>query len=220
MTRSISNSKPRLVVRRGPNPDIFYILRRAITIVGREPLNDVVIPDPEVSRRHARIFWEESSFNIEDLNSTNGTYVNGRRIDQETRLASGDIIDFGETVRVIFEHDIAPTSESSSYHTPFPVSSGETVYDTVLPFPGDRATASPMRPTVRHKMIETSQHDRPGEAVHPSENKSRPADREDGNPSQISSSWFFAFGFGFILIIALSALALYLYLSSSNLTLF
>ncbi|MEM7801714.1 MAG: FHA domain-containing protein [Chloroflexota bacterium] len=99
----MSNLTPRLVVRRGPNPDHVYMLSNETTIVGREPINDAMFPDPEVSRRHARIINKNGDFFIDDLNSTNGTFINGRRISEITRLNAGDIIDFGETVRVVFE---------------------------------------------------------------------------------------------------------------------
>lgn len=100
----MSSAKPRLVVRRGPTPDQVFLLQNDTTIVGREPINDVMFPDAEVSRRHCRIVQDQGEYFIEDLNSTNGTFVNGRRISEITRLNSGDIVDFGETVRVVFEY--------------------------------------------------------------------------------------------------------------------
>ena len=106
----MSTPKPRLVVRRGPNPDHVFLLQNDTTIVGREPINDVMFPDAEVSRRHCRIVHQKGEFFIEDLGSTNGTFVNGRRIYEITRLSSGDIVDFGETVRVVFEY-LLPMSE-------------------------------------------------------------------------------------------------------------
>lgn len=109
----MSTPKPRLVVRRGPNPDHVYLLQNDTTIVGREPINDAMFPDPEVSRRHCRIVQQKGEYFIEDLNSTNGTFVNGRRIFEITRLSSGDIIDFGETVRVVFEY-LLPMNEEEN----------------------------------------------------------------------------------------------------------
>lgn len=109
----MSNQKPRLVVRRGPNPDHVYLLNNDTTIVGREPINDAMFPDPEVSRRHARIINQDGDYFIEDLNSTNGTFINGRRISEITRIAGGDIIDFGETVRVVFELQVPISSNGA-----------------------------------------------------------------------------------------------------------
>ncbi len=98
----MTTTSPRLIVRHGPNPNQEYPLVLTSNIVGREPINDVVFSDPEVSRRHARIVAQNNSYYIEDLGSTNGTFVNGRRINAITRLSNGDIIDLGESIRLTF----------------------------------------------------------------------------------------------------------------------
>ena len=66
-------------------------------VIGREGV-DVVISDPEISRRHTAIRLIEGAVVIEDLHSLNGTWVNGRRIDTLTLLAPGDLITVGKTV--------------------------------------------------------------------------------------------------------------------------
>jgi pSer/pThr/pTyr-binding forkhead associated (FHA) protein len=66
-------------------------------VIGREGV-DVVIVDPEISRRHTAIRLIEGAVVIEDLHSLNGTWVNGRRIDSLTLLAPGDLITIGKTV--------------------------------------------------------------------------------------------------------------------------
>src|SRR6266511_2551454 len=63
-------------------------------VLGRE-LADVVIDDPEVSRRHAVVRPVEDGLEIQDLGSLNGTWVNGRRIAAATRLAPGDRVTLG-----------------------------------------------------------------------------------------------------------------------------
>jgi len=55
-------------------------LRPGTYIVGRDPGCDIVIPDPYVSRRHARILYKDNKWYIEDLGSRNGTYVDGEDI--------------------------------------------------------------------------------------------------------------------------------------------
>jgi len=55
-------------------------LKPGAYIVGRDPGCDIVIPDPYVSRRHARIFYRDGRWYIEDLGSRNGTYVDGEDI--------------------------------------------------------------------------------------------------------------------------------------------
>lgn len=67
------------------------------TTIGREG-SDINIADPEVSRRHATIRSEGGAVAIEDLGSTNGTFVNGERITGTRVLAEGDEVRFGNTV--------------------------------------------------------------------------------------------------------------------------
>jgi hypothetical protein len=67
------------------------------TTIGREG-SDINIADPEVSRRHATIRSEGGAVAIEDLNSTNGTFVNGERITGTRVLSEGDEVRFGMTV--------------------------------------------------------------------------------------------------------------------------
>ena len=67
------------------------------TTIGREGC-DVVLPDPEVSRRHATIRELDGSPAIEDLDSTNGTFVNDRRISGVQELKDGDVVRLGNTV--------------------------------------------------------------------------------------------------------------------------
>jgi hypothetical protein len=65
--------------------------------VGRSEENDIVISDPNVSRRHARILRSDSGFVVEDLGSTNGTLLDGAPIDRE-RIEDGDELTFGQSV--------------------------------------------------------------------------------------------------------------------------
>src|SRR5215217_6197106 len=68
-------------------------------ILGREHGSaDVVIPDPGVSRHHARVLPEAGTLIVEDLGSSNGTYVNGRRINGPVELSAGDEVQLGDTV--------------------------------------------------------------------------------------------------------------------------
>lgn len=65
-------------------------------IVGRDPSCDIVLDDPSVSRRHARVFLAEDSVYLEDLGSQNGTMVNGASIHMPCQLRSGDELAAGE----------------------------------------------------------------------------------------------------------------------------
>ncbi len=85
--------------------------------IGRSEENDIVISDPNVSRRHARLSRLENGFIVEDLGSTNGTLLDGAPIDRE-RIEGGDKLTFGGiTTRFVREMgDRASSRRSSSGH--------------------------------------------------------------------------------------------------------
>jgi len=66
--------------------------------IGRDAANDMVITDSKVSRNHLQIIDENGCFTLTDLGSTNGTFVNGRKIDGKTKIYTGDIVKIGNTV--------------------------------------------------------------------------------------------------------------------------
>ncbi|WDU83557.1 FHA domain-containing protein [Caloramator sp. Dgby_cultured_2] len=80
----------------------LYIIHKVMSI-GRNFDNDLVIKDPYVSGNHAKIFVKDDRLFIEDLGSTNGTYVNGRRIDKIEQIEEGDIIDIGRISLKVLE---------------------------------------------------------------------------------------------------------------------
>jgi hypothetical protein len=83
-----------------PNGDRFSLTDSVIT-VGRHPESNLVLADPNVSRNHAEIRPHGDRFEVVDLGSTNGTRVNGVRVDAQV-LQDGDEISFGNT-RMQFE---------------------------------------------------------------------------------------------------------------------
>lgn len=99
----MSVTAARLLLRRGPATQHEYYLTKPTTTIGREAVNNVPLADPEVSRRHARITYQEGRYVLEDLGSTNGTFVNGRRIASPTILNEGDVIDVGELFSFTFQ---------------------------------------------------------------------------------------------------------------------
>ncbi|HVK67133.1 MAG TPA: FHA domain-containing protein, partial [Polyangium sp.] len=71
---------------------------RAEINVGRVQGNDLMLPKGNVSKRHARLVLRDGRFIVSDLKSTNGTYVNGRKIGQPTIVREGDKIYIGDFV--------------------------------------------------------------------------------------------------------------------------
>jgi hypothetical protein len=73
--------------------DAIYPLKVGLNTIGRLPDNDVVVPDPYVSRRHCAIMVHASAgCELHDVASKNGTYLNGQRLMGPTPLVSGDEI--------------------------------------------------------------------------------------------------------------------------------
>jgi DNA-binding response OmpR family regulator len=79
-----------------------WTLAKSVTSIGRWEDNDVVIDDRWVSRHHAQVRREEENYVIVDLDSKNGTFVNGRRIAAPTPLADGDEIQMTPLIKLTF----------------------------------------------------------------------------------------------------------------------
>ena len=93
-----------LVVERDPRAGLTYVLGEGTTLAGRA--NDVAIflGDVTVSRHHARFLVDESGLSMEDLGSTNGTYVNLERVDRST-LSPGDEVIIGRFHLIVVRGD-------------------------------------------------------------------------------------------------------------------
>jgi pSer/pThr/pTyr-binding forkhead associated (FHA) protein len=119
---SMSQMSARLVMKFGATPNQEYPLDgRTITIIGREPINDIPLNDPEISRRHARIDFDGGRYLLEDLGSTNGTYLNGRRLTEPAPLKNGDVVEFGESISLTFQNEAtadqtAPQMDSNALY--------------------------------------------------------------------------------------------------------
>jgi len=88
--------------RSGPIKGQRYQIKTPVLNIGRAEYNDLVIPDGSVSTSHAKLQRREGVWMLIDLESTNGTFVDGERITGETALAPGALVRFGD-VQVVFE---------------------------------------------------------------------------------------------------------------------
>lgn len=112
-------SSASLVVRQGAQVGTTFPLTGDVVIVGREEGVGVSIHDPEVSRRHARISWQAGRYVLEDMGSTNGTYLNGEQVTSPQPLQPGDTIGMGQTVLIFqVQAEAAPTQPEAA---PIPI---------------------------------------------------------------------------------------------------
>lgn len=95
-----------LVQYSGPNLGKRYILDAPEVVIGRSPDVALVINDPSVSRHHAKCVQNsEGEYGIEDLGSSNGTFINDAKIASRTNMKDGDIVRTGTILLKYFAHD-------------------------------------------------------------------------------------------------------------------
>jgi len=92
-----------LILRHGAEAGRRWPLHRdEELLIGREENCDIPLPDRQVSRSHARIFWENDSYHIEDLKSKNGTHLNGEDVVGIAKLEDGDEIQIALRFKLAF----------------------------------------------------------------------------------------------------------------------
>jgi hypothetical protein len=135
-----------LPAREGPLPDAFlvvggqriYHIQTETVAIGRRLDNDLVLESPRVSRRHALIQASGGRYLIQDLHSTAGTLVNGRRV-RSVLLQPGDVIRLAEAELVYGESPGEPPTKAAPYEVP-PASLAGPQTDTEL---GAHSAAQP-----------------------------------------------------------------------------
>lgn len=91
-----------VVVKRGPNAGSRFSLDRPMISAGRHPESDIFLDDVTVSRRHAEILHGATGYEVRDVGSLNGTYLNRERI-ETAPLRNGDELQIGKFKLVFFE---------------------------------------------------------------------------------------------------------------------
>lgn len=133
------------IMHRGPNPGEIIELQAAEIRLGRGSKNDIIIHDNEVSREHVRLVRVADGYELYDLNSSNGTFVNGQMVDDVWLLRSQCVVELGDSITL--EYNPGDSSHSS----------GTT----------DRLSAAGLRPM--YLVVNTDSQDEP--AVYPLEGK-------------------------------------------------
>jgi DNA-binding winged helix-turn-helix (wHTH) protein len=94
--------KPILTILEGQYANEHWVMDKEEIILGRDDEADIVLPERQISRRHVRFFKSDNQYYVEDLNSRNGTWVNGQRIEGIHELFDGDEIHVALAVRMRF----------------------------------------------------------------------------------------------------------------------
>ena len=124
-----------LVLREGVQwRDVYRLVEGHCVTIGREASNRVVLADDQCSRRHCEIFHGSSGWIVRDLNSSNGTRVNGEPALDSVLLNDGDSIGIGQ-IDLLFTHDIskplAPDDSSIERSTSLDVETSEQIRKAV-----------------------------------------------------------------------------------------
>ncbi|MBN8228680.1 GGDEF domain-containing protein [Corallococcus macrosporus] len=106
-----------LVQIHGPELGKKYVLEETEFTIGRDQHNHIVVDLDNVSRRHARIWTRQGKTYVEDLQSTNGTYLNDREVLQAQPLRSGDLVKVGGSIFKFLDGDNIETQYHETIYT-------------------------------------------------------------------------------------------------------
>jgi hypothetical protein len=131
----MSMNQHQLIVKKGPNPGQAYPIFADRINIGRDPMSDIIFKDPEVSRKHLILTKSGSNYILQDLGSTNGTFIDGQRLQGNTiALQPGQEIALGGAITLIYKVDeelgnLAVDAHVPTTETPLPefISSEEVI---------------------------------------------------------------------------------------------
>lgn len=149
-----SSSKARLTITTGPGAGQVLELTQGELVIGRSAPAGLIIAHPEISRRHARLVYQQGRYMLEDLGSSNGTFLNGQRLQAPQLLANGAEIQLGSEVKLAFSQEQVGT-QFVAKATPTAVKSfrpreiGGTMMESGLTLGGVQASMTAVPPSLQ-----------------------------------------------------------------------
>ncbi|MFJ6198576.1 FHA domain-containing protein [Micromonospora sp. NPDC092111] len=137
---------PLLTVAGGPMRGARFRVSPRPQVIGRAPTADIAVADPHLSRRHAEVRLTTAGVTLVDLGSTNGTWLNDRRITGVESLTDGDVIRLGRTELRYFDPGLA-TTDPVGLSFAGGIGGGRRDYRPTLPLPTRAAGPPDSRPT-------------------------------------------------------------------------
>jgi pSer/pThr/pTyr-binding forkhead associated (FHA) protein len=142
-----------LVVKTGPAPGKTFALSKNELTIGRDANNEITINDAEISRHHSKLVLTGDGYAIEDMGSTNGTYIDEKRISAQTMLKVGNVVRLGDNVQLIYEYagldpDATIASSGKASATPMPAA------PTPAPAAAPPPAAKPAQPAYGGQMAQ------------------------------------------------------------------
>lgn len=101
MSKLHHRENPVILILDGKQVNQSWILERDVTVLGRDESAHIIIPERQISRQHVQfVRRDDDSYWLEDLNSKNGTWVNGHRLEGARKLSDGDEINIALAVQI------------------------------------------------------------------------------------------------------------------------
>lgn len=118
---------PYVVIVEGPDHGTRFPLNAGENLIGRSSDAAIPLEDQSVSRQHAVITSRDDGFQVKDLGSKNGTFVNGRQIPDSVVLGHSDILQFGIYSLRLVTHQVSVDDELAPIPTEFALETGEAI---------------------------------------------------------------------------------------------
>jgi hypothetical protein len=135
----------RLTVIKGFNKGEVFPLDADEVVIGRGEENGIVLNIAEVSREHAVLSKAEEGYMIKDLGSTNGTFVDKKKVGNKYLLKPGDTVMLGDAIYMTYSADTDP-EETLVAPRPDSFKDGDVTAVTAIPVPSEEITAPPTIP--------------------------------------------------------------------------